>query len=102
MGSTMGLSDPIVSFGSPDVQFYPGYSHDQELHYHTVIVYFREGQSEEEEWQLDQIIWTILFSFILVVAMLGNSIVIWIILGKISLPFCLVFPLLQYIGCTTF
>jgi hypothetical protein len=48
-----------------------------------MLFHYREGQSEEEEWQLDQIIWTILFSFILVVAMLGNSIVIWIILGKI-------------------
>jgi hypothetical protein len=37
---------------------------------------------EEEEWQTDQIIWTLLFSLILVIAMLGNSIVIWIILGR--------------------
>jgi hypothetical protein len=38
--------------------------------------------AEDEEWQVDQVIWTLLFSLILVIAMLGNSIVIWIILGE--------------------
>ena len=42
----------------------------------------RSELDSEEEWQLDQVIWTLLFSFILVIAMLGNSIVIWIILGR--------------------
>jgi hypothetical protein len=38
--------------------------------------------AEDEEWQVNQVIWTLLFSLILVIAMLGNSIVIWIILGE--------------------
>ena len=35
-------------------------------------------------WTLEQVIWTFCFSLILVVAILGNTIVLWIILGKVN------------------
>ena len=35
----------------------------------------------ELEWSISQLVWTFCFSLILVVSILGNSIVLWIILG---------------------
>ena len=35
-------------------------------------------------WTYGQILWTLMFSIIIVVAILGNTIVIWIILGELE------------------
>lgn len=39
------------------------------------------SETSEPPWTLDQVIWTFCFSLILVVSILGNTIVLWIILG---------------------
>ena len=41
------------------------------------------GGSEVEEMSLVNLLWTIGFTFIVVVGTLGNGIVLWIILGKL-------------------
>ena len=38
--------------------------------------------NEEEPWTVGQIVWTFCFSLILVTSILGNTIVLWIILGN--------------------
>ena len=45
------------------------------------------SETSEPPWTLDQVIWTFCFSLILVVSILGNTIVLWIILGMGRLQF---------------
>ena len=44
-------------------------------------------------WRLDQVLWTLGFSAILVTAILGNTIVLWIITGNVQPEICYQFCL---------
>ena len=46
-------------------------------------------------WRLDQVLWTLGFSAILVTAILGNTIVLWIITGNVQTEICYLLSILS-------